>query len=194
MEALWKISRAYVDIGEHHQPESEQESYFIRALAYADSAIALAPDNAEAHIRRAIAIGKIALFKGVFKSVSLVKQVKESLERTLELNPNLPVAHYVLARTHTKLCEKPKIARKLLGLGWADSDTAIMEYRKAIELDSTFIMYRLDYARHLLQLRNEKEAEKQLRIIQTLPIRDEDDESCKKTAAKLLTDIGGKRF
>ena len=190
VEALWKISRAHVDIGEHHQPKSEQEGYFRKALIYADSAVILAPENAEAHTRRAIALGKIALFKGVFKSISLVKQVKESLERALEINPNLAVAHYIMGRTHSKICEKPKIARKLLGLGWADLDIGLEEYRKAIEIDSTFIMYRLDYARLLIRAGNMKEAEKQLLIIRDLPTRDEDDHLCRETADVMLKKLG----
>lgn len=184
-EILWRLSRTCVDIGEHIEGD-EAEEYFQRALGYADSAIAIAPDNPQGHLRRAIALGKIALFKGVFKSVSLVKQVKESLEKTLELDPEEPTAHYVMGRTHHKICEKPKIARKIMGLGWAEREIGLGEYRKAIELDSAFIMYRLDYARLLLEMTMREEGKRQLELIQQLPIRDEDDQRYKREAVELM--------
>ncbi len=184
-EILWKLSRANVDIGEHLEGD-ESEQHFNRALAFADSAIAADSASAEAHLRRAIALGKIALFKGVFKSVSLVKKVRASLERALELDPDNPTAHYVMGRTHHKLCEKPKIARKLLGLGWANREIGLQEYRRAIELDSAFIMYRIDYARLLLEMKMREEGKIQLELIADLPIRDEDDERFKQDALELL--------
>ncbi len=184
-EALWRLSRTLVDIGEH-QPEAEQESYFDSAVEYADLAIAADPQNPQGHLRRAIALGKLALFKGVFKSISLVKEVKASLDRCLELDENEPTAHYVLARTHFKLCEKPKIARKLLGLGWANLDVADAEFQKSIQLDSTFIMYRYDYAKLLIKLGRYDEAEKHLKKIFELAIRDEDDAEKKADTKRML--------
>lgn len=184
-EIYWRISRAQVDIGEH-LPEAEQEAYFERAVTYADSAINIDPDNPSGHLRRAIALGKLALHKGVFKSVSLVKKVRESLERCLELDPDEPTAHYVLGRTHHKLCEKSKFGRKLLGLGWGNRAIADKEYLIAIELDGEFIMYRLDYAKLLIKMKRMEEAKAQLERIAEMPIRDQDDPDFKDEAAGLL--------
>jgi tetratricopeptide (TPR) repeat protein len=173
-EILWRISRAYVDIGEH-LAENQQEAYFEKAINYADKAISANPKNAQGYLRKSIALGKLALFKGVFKSISIVKQVKANLDTCLSLNPNEPTGHYVLGRTHHKLCEKPKIARSLLGLGWAEETISEKEYLKAISLDPTFIMYHYDFALLLQELGKKDEADKQFKLILTLPIRDEDD-------------------
>jgi len=186
-EIYWRLSRAAVDIGEHLDKD-EQESYFEKATAYADSAISVDSTSAVAHLRRAIALGKLALHKGVFKSVSLVKKVRASLEKSLELDDSDPTAHYVKGRTHHKLCEKAKLARSILGLGWANLDTAKAEYEKAIEIDSTFIMYHLDYAKYLMKVKEYEKAEKELKLIAELPIRDEDDQDFKKEAVELLTE------
>ena len=187
-DILWRISRTEVDIGEHLAKDA-QEQRFQEALLYADSSIAVDPSNQYGHLRRAIALGRIALFKGVFKSVSLVKQIKNSLDECLKIDPDEPTAHYVLARTHAKLCEKPKIARKILGLGWADRQIADTEYRKAIELDSSFIMYRLDYAKLLLEMGKCDRARIQLMKIEELPIIDEDDPDFKIEAEELLKNL-----
>ena len=180
-EIIWRISRAQVDIGEH-LPEAEQEAYFEKALEYADQAIAADAENYEGHLRRAIALGKIALFKGVFKSIGLVKKVKESVDISISLDPEAPTPHYILARTHQKLCEKPKIALKLLGLSWADREISKKEYLRAIELDDTFIMYRYDYGKLLIEMGDKKTAKAEMEKVIELPVRDEDDEDLKKKA------------
>ena len=116
VETLWRLSRAQVDIGEHLSKD-QQEAYFQQARKYALSAIQADTMHTQAYLRHAIALGKIALFKGVFKSISLVKQVRENLDKCLEIDPDEPTAHYVMARTHAKLCQKSGLARKILGLG-----------------------------------------------------------------------------
>ena len=187
VEIIWRISRSKVDIGEHLAVD-QQEAYFEEALTYADRAITADSKSAVAHLRRAIALGKLALHKGVFKSISIVKQVRESLETSLKLDSSNPTTHYVMGRTHHKLCEKPAFARKLLGLSWANEDTGLKEYETSIKLDGTFIMYRLDYAKFLIELERYSDAKNQLVKIADLPIRDEDDEGYKIEAAKMLKD------
>ena len=184
-EILWRLSRAMVDIGEH-LPEAEQEAYFTAGLEYADKTIAADANNPQGHLRRAIALGKIALFKGVFKSISLVKQVKESLETCLSLDSEEPTAHFVLARTHQKLTEKPKFALKILGLSWADKEISRKEYQRAIELDDTFIMYHYNYAKLLIEMGENDEAKTELEKVMELPIRDEDDADLKEKADAIL--------
>jgi regulator of microtubule dynamics protein 3 len=184
-EILWRLARTMVDIGEH-MPNDQQEPYFNSALEYADKTIKAAPKHPQGYLRKAIAIGKIALFKGVFKSISLVKQVKENVDKTIALDPNEPVAHYVLARTHAKLCEKPRLARKLLGLDWADETICEKEFQKAIQLDPTYIMFRYDYALFLTEIKKDADAKFQLNKVLELPIRDEDDAAKKKEAKSLL--------
>ena len=185
VETLWRLSRAQVDIGEHLS-HNQQEAYFQQARKYAISAIQADTMHPQAYLRNAIALGKIALYKGVFKSISLVKQVRENLEKCLEIDPDEPTAHYVMARTHAKLCQKSRLVRKLLGLSWANEETALQEYQTAIKLDDSFIMYRLDYAKLLIDLKRNKEAAEQLKIIANLPIRDEDDQAFKEEAAIML--------
>ena len=70
-EIMWRISRCYVDIGEHmpastDEQEDAQFAKYELALEYADKAVSLAPDQSVTYLRRAIANGRIALFKGVF--------------------------------------------------------------------------------------------------------------------------------
>lgn len=196
-EILWKLSRAYVDIGEHLPTKTDAEKqkqleFYEKSLEYAKKAVEVNPNGAMGYTRVAIANGRIALFRGVFESLSLVKQVKADCEKAILLDANEPAAYYVLGRTHVKLCEKPKFVRWPLGIGWANMDDAIKNYEKSIELRPTFIMYRLDCAKAYIEMKEYAKAREHLTKIATLPTEDEDDDIFRKEAGELLEKIKGK--
>ena len=197
-EILWRISRAYVDIGEHlpsnNENQKEQQlKYYQNSLSFANRAIANSSNNkilkSNSLTRRAISNGRVALFKGIWESLDLVKNVKDDCLEAIKLDNQNEAAFYVLARTHAKVCEKSKFIRIPLGLGWANLDESIKYFKKAIELRPNFMMYRLDYARTLIETENFYEAKIQLLKIPTLPFEDEDDEKHKKESAELLKKI-----
>lgn len=196
-DVLWRISRSYVDIGEHLPNKSDAEKekqleYYQKALSYAEAAIEAKPDDAIGYVRRAIANGRVALFKGVWSAIDFVKAVKTDCEKAISIDPNYDLSYYILARTHAKLCEKPKMIRWPLGLGWANMDEAVQYYEKAISLKSNFIMYRLDAARAYLEEDNTAKAKEYLISISALPKLDEDDDQYRKDAKELLTTIENK--
>jgi len=196
-EILWRLSRTYVDIGEHLPNKTDAEKkaqleLYERSLDFAKNAIAANPEGSMGYTREAIANGRIALFRGVFESLSLVKQTKADCEKAISLNPNEPAAYYVLGRTNVKLCEKPKFIRWPLGIGWANMDDAVKNYEKAIELRPNFIMYRIDCARAYIEMDEYAKAREHLTKIAALPKEDEDDDIFRKEAVELLESIKDK--
>jgi tetratricopeptide (TPR) repeat protein len=197
VEILWRISRSYVDIGEHlpagtKEEKAKQMEYYQKSTDYANKAIAANGSHSMAYTRRAIANGRVALFKGIWDALDLVKQVKADCEKALELDPNNAAAHYVLARTHYKVCEKPKMVRWPLGLSWGNLGDSRAHFEKAIALRPGFIMYRLDAARLYVELDEYGLAREQLTKIQTLGTEDEDDNQFRKEAKELLEQIKNK--
>lgn len=193
-EILWRISRSYVDIGEHLPGKTDAEKekqleYYQKSLDYAERAIKANPNGADGYVRRAIANGRVALFKGVWSAIDFVKQTKADCEKAISLDPNHAAAYYVLGRTNAKLCEKPKMIRWPLGLGWANMDDAINYYEKAISLRPDFVMYRLDAARAYVEEDEYAKAKEQLNKIPTIAKADEDDDQFKKEAKELLEKI-----
>lgn len=196
-EALWRISRAYVDIGEHLPATTDQEKtaqlqMYEKALEFANKAVTANANGAMGYTRHAIANGRIALFKGVWESLDLVKQTKADCEKAITLDPNDAAAYYVLARTHMKVAEKPRIVRWPLGLGWANLDDAVKNFEKAIALRSGFIMYHLDCARAYVEQDEYTKARTHLTSIATLGTMDEDDGQFRKEAQELLQKIKDK--
>ncbi len=196
-EILWRISRAYVDIGEHmpsatDDDKDKQLETYQKALDYASKAIASNPKNSMAYCRRAIASGRVALFKGVFSVGGLVNATREDCLKAIDLDANNAAAYYVLGRSNAKLVEKPKIVRWPLGLGWGNIDDAIKNYEKAMVLRPDFIMYHLDAARAYVENDDYAKAKEQLNIIPALSKEDEDDEQFRKEAKELLEKIKDK--
>jgi tetratricopeptide (TPR) repeat protein len=196
-EILWRLSRTYVDIGEHLPNKTDAEKqkqleFYEKSLDFAKKAAAANPKGAMGFTREAIANGRIALFRGIWDALDLVKQTKADCEKALSLDAADPAAYYVLGRTNAKVCEKPKIIRWPLGLGWANMDDAIKNYEKSIELRPNFIMYRLDCARAYVEEDEYGKARAHLIKIASLPKEDEDDDVFRKEALELLNKIKDK--
>jgi FimV-like protein len=196
-EILWRISRSYVDIGEHlpvgtDEGKEKQLEIYQKSLDYANKAVAADPKNSMSYCRRAIASGRVALFKGVFSVGGLVNSTRDDCQKAIELDSSNAAAYYVLGRAHAKLVEKPKIFRWPLGLGWGNIDDAIKNYEKAISLRPGFIMYRLDAARAYVENDDYGKAREQLNAIATLSKEDEDDDQFRKEGKELLDQIKDK--
>jgi tetratricopeptide (TPR) repeat protein len=197
-EILWRISRAYVDVGEHmpEKTDEQQDAQLVlyqKAFDYADKSVKLAPDKSVTYVRRGIANGRIALFKGVFSVAGVVNSVKEDCEKAIKLNSGenyvIALGHYILARTHAKISEKWAPARAVLGLGWADNEIAITEFNKAINLFPNFRMFYLDLAKSYIREDEYQKARDVLKKVIDSPKKDEDDDQRVTEAKKLIEEI-----
>ena len=194
-ETLWRISREYLDIG-HKMPENSDEEMdakldvFRQSFSYADSSVELAPDKSIPYVRRAIANGKIALFEGIFSVIGTVESVKEDCERAIQLDNGgdyyQSLAHFVLAKTHVKVCEKAYLFRLPLGLGWGDMEEAIREFTIAIKLKPNFRMYYLDLAKAYIEEDEYELAKENLLMVEKAPFTLEDDDIYLNEARELM--------
>jgi tetratricopeptide (TPR) repeat protein len=197
-DILWRISRALVDIankmpeGTDEQKEAKFNKY-KKSFAYADSAVRLAPDQSVTYVRRAIVNGRIALFEGVFSAIGTVNDVKEDCERAIQLNNGgnyvQALSHYVLGRTHAKVCEKSYLLRLPLGLGWGDMEVAIREFQNAIKLKPNYRMFYLDLAKAYIEEDEYELAKENLLLVEKAPFVLEDDEEYLKEAKQLLKEV-----
>jgi tetratricopeptide (TPR) repeat protein len=200
-DILWRLSRVYVNIANEMPDQTDDQkdaqlAEYQKAFDLADRAVKLAPDKSVTYLRRAIAGGKIALFKGVFSVGGVVNAAKDDCEKAISLgnggNYIQAIAHYVLARSNAKVSEKSKILRWPLGLSWADNETAIVEYKKAISLYPNFRMFYLDYARSLIREDDYTAARDMLNKVLTSPKQEEDDDQRIVDAKNLLAEIKDK--
>lgn len=196
-EVYWRLSRAYVDIGEHLPDKTDKEKdlqlYYKKAYDYADKAVKLVPNQSIGYVRRAIASGRIALFEGVFSAVGTVKDVKNDCEKAIQLgnggNYVQALAHYVLGRTHLKVCEKPYLVRLPLGLGWGDTEKAVQLLETANKLRPNFRMFMLELAKAYIEEDEFTKAKELLLKIEKAPVADEDDDKVLAEAKQLYEKI-----
>ena len=200
-DILWRISRSYINIGTHmtdntNDQKDSQLAVFEKALSYADMSVGYASDKSITYLRRAIANGRIALFKGVFSVGNVVNSIKNDCETAIKINNCgnyvQGLAHYVLARTNSKISEKWAPARAVLGLGWADNEIALKEFKTAISLYPNFRMFYIDYARSLIKEDNYGEAKIILNKCISSPKQEEDDDSRLMEAKLMLYEIRNK--
>lgn len=200
-EVLWRLSRTWIDIAEHMpastdaQKDAQAAKYEV-AFKYADRAVNLSNNKAVNYLRRAIANGRIALSKGVFKVIGLVNSVKDDIEKAIKLGDGgseiQAACHYVLGRTHAKVCEKPYLVRLPLTLGWGDMDIAISNLERAVQLRSNFRMYRIDLAKAYISEKEWQKAKENLYKVSSLPVLDEDDQQFQDEAKKMIEEIKNK--
>ncbi len=197
-EVNWRLSRAYVYATEQMPDKTSEQkdvqlAEYQKAYNFADKAVKLAPDKSVTYLRRAIANGKIALFKGVFSVASVVNSVRDDCKKAISLgngsNYTQALAHYVLARTNAKVSEKWAPARAILGLGWADIDKAIDEYNIAIKLYPNYRMFYLDLAKAYIREDEYDKAKEMLKNTIASPKRDLNDDSVLAEAKDLQEQI-----
>ncbi|MGD1005727.1 MAG: hypothetical protein ABR980_00655 [Ignavibacteriaceae bacterium] len=200
-EVCWRLSHTYVYIAEKmpdntSDQKDAQLAVYQKAYDYANNAVKLAPDKSITYVRRAVANGRIALFKGVFSVAGVVNAVKTDCEKAISLgnggNYTQGLAHYVLARTNDKVSEKWAPARAVIGLGWANMDNAINEYNIAIKLYPNFRMFYLDFAKAYIKEDNYAIAKEMLRKVLESPKREENDDDQLAEAKNLLEQIKNK--
>lgn len=186
-EATWKISRSLVDIGEEVSGDRDKKiSYYEKALKYAEMAVEINSESVWPYIVRSTSRGKIAQYKGIWTSISIVTKVVKDTRKAIELAPNNPTAHFMLGRVNLELAEKPYLFRLPLGLGWASTRKAVSSLEKAISLfpptNPIQIRTHLRLGEAYLKLHKTEKAKKHLTAAMNLPIRDHQDEYLKEKA------------
>jgi tetratricopeptide (TPR) repeat protein len=192
-EALWKLARAYVDVGEVSE-EDVMESYYLKAEKYSRRAVAVCPTSTDAHLELAVAVGRVALMSGPKKKVNLSKLVKTEAEKALELDPNNDIACHVLGRWHREVTHLNGFARtfaKILygGLPPASDEKALEYFNKAIELNPDYINHHLELGITYQMMDNWQQAKIEFEKIANLPMKDSQDPDHKKEAENRLQEV-----
>ena len=186
-DLLWRQARANIDKGENLEGEAG-EPYFTQAVKLAEQAIQMDPNNADAHLMLAIASGRMALLRGPFKAAGLVKQAFHEAHLAATLGDSIPVAFYVIGRTHKKLMEKSGLARTVAGLTFASEDSIPIYFERTLEIShGNMIQCHVEYADFLLNTKKDTAAAKQhCEAALALPLRDEQDGKAQKWAREMM--------
>lgn len=199
-EALIKLARAYIDIGDMivengaGWKDRKLQEYEV-AEQYARKAVQVDGQSPWGHFWVAAALGSIAVVSPVAKQVELAGEIRDKVERTIALDPRHGPAYHVYGVWHRKLAEIGGASRMVASVLYGRNvpvgslDKSVEYLRKAIDLNPTFIVSRLELARTHIAREEWEPARMLLRSIPELPIRFSDDSKHKKQAALLLAEI-----
>jgi tetratricopeptide (TPR) repeat protein len=202
-EANWRGALALITLGQQTPPSvksPERDSLYARAERLARRAVQSDSLGADGHFILARAIGQTALAKGTKERIRLAGEVRREALRAIELNPMHDGAYHVLGRWNAEIMRLPGLsrlfAREFLGAGifsQASWEGAISNLQRAVEIDPTRIIHRLDLAQVYVNRRRYDDARQQLATLDTLPIHDFNDPRLKADGARLLRKLGEKR-
>jgi tetratricopeptide (TPR) repeat protein len=199
-EALSKLARAYIDIGDMiaesgaDWKDRKLKEYLV-AEEYARKAVQADPQAAWGHFWVAAALGSIAMVSPVSKQVELAGEIRVNVERALARDPRNGPAYHIYGVWHRKLAEIGGASRMVATVLYGQSvpvgslEKSAEYLRKAVDLNPTFIVSRLELARTHIARGEWEPARTLLRSISDLPVRFSDDNKHKKQAALLLAEI-----
>ncbi len=191
-EAAWKLSRAYVDVGESSEDKDKRKSYFQKGAEFARRAVELNPEGAKGHLFMSVALGRVALDAGPKERVRLSKQVKAEVDRALELDPNDDVAWHVLGRWHRKLATLSWIEKKFadIFLGGVPKEASVEKavdcFKKAVEIKPESIQHHFELGVTYEKLDKKALAIEQFEKVLELPVTDAADPEHQQKAKEWL--------
>jgi tetratricopeptide (TPR) repeat protein len=191
-EALWKLSRAYVDVGETLSGKEQRKAYYKNAEKAAQKATEIDPEGAKGFLYLSVAIGRVALDAGKKEQVQLSKDVKAAVDKSLALDPNDDIAWHVLGRWHRKMATLNWVQRNFANifLGGVPKEASVEAsadcFRKAIELNPGHINHHLELGLTYEELKMKDKAIAEYEELLQLPKNDADDDEYKKQAEERL--------
>jgi FimV-like protein len=191
-QAAWKLSRAYVDVGEDLKEKKQRNEYFQNGEKYARKAISIDSLGSKGHLYLSIALGRVALDAGKKEQVRLSKEVKAEVDKALKLDPNDDIAWHVLGRWNRKMATLGWIQRQFANifLGGVPKDAslenAVKDFKKAIELNPGYIHHHLELGITYKDMGDKEKAKKQFEEVLSLPKSSADDDRYKEEAKEYL--------
>ncbi len=205
-EALWKSSRAMVDIADvipvtpatKKDVEERQKKMYTEATAVAKKAVAANPNDTWGHFQLAAANGKRLLLLGKKEQIDASKAVRAEIDKALELDQTNHLAWHALGRWHRRMDEIGGMKRALGSLiygkipkgSYAESEKAL---RKAIELRPEYVIHYLELGRTLVALKMYDEAGESFQKAIDLPKTTSKDDVVKAEAKAELDALAAKK-
>jgi tetratricopeptide (TPR) repeat protein len=194
-EAQWKACRSLVDVGDLVDAkvkgnEEKQKKYYQDAEAYGRRAVALNPNDTWGHFSLSAAMGKHALMLGKKQQVQMAKEIKNEVEKAIELDATNDGAFHALGRWHRRMDEIGGFARLMAGIYGGLPKGTFEEsekyLKKATELKPGFINHHLELGRTYLALKKYQPAADEFQKCLDLPASTPKDPGYKKEAEEEL--------
>ena len=202
-DALIKMARAYIDVGDMipesgaNWKERKLKQYRI-AEDYARRALKVNANSTWSHFWLAAALGNAAIVSSTARQLELANQIRARIEKAIALDPENGLAYHAYGVWHRKVAEIGAASRAFASVLYGHSvptgslEKSIEFLKRAVELNPTVIVSRLELARSYIARGEWEPARALLRSISDLPIQFSDDNKHKQQAAQLLAEVSGR--
>ncbi len=190
----WKIARTYLDLGQDAKDEKRAE-LFKKGEEYARKAIELNPDGAQGHLQLSIALGRVALDASAKERIRMSKEIKQEVDKAINLDPQNDIAYHVLGRWNRKIANLSWIEKGFANMflggipEGASNESALNSFKKAIELNPDHINHYLELGITYQMMDDDKNAIAAFQKCIDLPVKDSDDPEYKEKAQEYLNDL-----
>jgi tetratricopeptide (TPR) repeat protein len=156
-DVYWRLSRVLYYIGEHTENKKEKKSIFDRGVYYAEKAVEEEPEKPDGHYWLGVNHGKVGETRGVLKSLSLVKPIKNAMNKVIELQRSYEDGgpDRVLGRVYFKLP----------GFAGGDKQKSLEHLLKSKEYGPDDAVTRIYLAETYLALKEEEKAREELEYV-----------------------------
>lgn len=193
--SLIRCAELSAGIGGRQTDKKAKKTYYDMSRDYADKALAINANSADANYVRAVAAGKQTEVEAENKKiVANVKDIKVYADKALDINPNHGKANYVLGKWHYEMVSigwAKKAALKVFfgGMPEATIEDAVKYMEKARTLEPYFVLDYLDLAKAYKYNNKPAKAIEVLNQLIKLPNRTADDASLKSEGKKMLSEM-----
>src|SRR3982751_5250906 len=163
VDLLVRIARQYRHLMTETSSNKEKLRLGLISLESAQRAASLAPKNAEAQLSPAISYGKMLPYMSAKDQVTSAPKIKESVDRTLALDPQNDNAWHILGRWNRVLANvnvvKRVLAKALYGdLPVTTNEAAEKCLLKAIEINPNRLIHYIELGRIYAQMGRKADA------------------------------------
>ncbi len=178
---LLRVSKQYTDLIPSTKPKEAAEQVAKKAFTYAQRAVEIDPKVAKAHLCLAIAYGHLTDYIGNKEKLEYSKYIKDEVSKSIELDPMDDYAWHVLGCWHSGVANVNgmlKLLAKMVygGMPPASNEEAVKCLRKAIELAPQRMMHHSELARAYQLMSQKEQADKEWKIVLSLPAQDKEEE------------------
>ena len=164
--SLCMAAKQWSDLTFYHDVKSDRERQLvnIKALEYAERAIAAHPDHHGGYMSACISKGRLALFCDNRTKVRLAKEAQEAARTALKLGPDSDLAHHLMGRWHYEMAKINVVVRTVVRLMYGTAlqpgtkEEALQLYKKAVELAPDRLVHHTEAGRVALELGRTEEA------------------------------------
>jgi tetratricopeptide (TPR) repeat protein len=195
-EALWKAGDQVTEVADKMPAgqKAAKQAEFQKAADLCKKAIQVNRSGSEGHLKLAVASGRLALFLGGKQKINMSKAIKAEVDTAIVLDPTDDISYHVLGRWHQNLANLSGVLRffaKVLygGVPPGSNDEAVSAFKKAIEIDPTYIEHYLELARTYQFMGKKDLMREPLEKLLALPSTEEDDPQYKKEAQEMLAKL-----